>query len=499
MTGLFFRPCVRVPFGLPMCLGLIAVAAFAEPARIGLGEARHRISPSFNGMNTSYFNDLEYVWSLGDVERHLREARIGALRWPGGEETSRFHWEHPGVDGYVDIWNTAHYAWTWQSVRVGQENWSTNTRFVDFERFVERCRRVGAEPIVGVNLSSGEVMDRREEGIAAAVRLVRRIREKNYPVRYLYLDNEPWHKGSYLQFPGDLYAEVYVAYARAMRAEAPELKFIASPGSSLRFTPSVRRFMEQAGEYTDYLNFHAYWEWAEASAERWKRTVPMRNSNQWIPEAESRTFDRDMQAIRRRLDAGGWETTGLVMLEWNIGPLRNPEAGTLMPPHLMALAQGEMLLQLAAADLHITALWPMFWAVRVPGFSEDLGPPEADSSSLRGPFDSFPPYRPRPTQRMFRMLRDLPGAEWIEAESSEPSLLVTAVRSPTSTVHLYVLNKSAEARVARLPAEGHTVVVDDSFDEHGGEGAVLAAAGDTVELAPWSLAHLRLVPLPPVP
>lgn len=499
---------------LPLFIGMSGCAAVSSETKpdhqevipeesvphVRWGEPQHQISPMFTGLNTSYFNDLEHVWALGDVEQRLREMRVATLRWPGGEETSRYHWEHPGVDGYVDRWNPDHYSYRWQSIRVGEEHWDAHTLFVDIDRFIERCIRIGAEPLVGLNLSSGEVMNRRADGIAAAVRLVEYILEQGYPVRYLYLCNEPWHPGdsNYFHFKDDLYAEVYLEYARAVRAVAPDLKLIASPANSLRWTSRVIRFMDIAGEYTDYLNFHAYWAWRVASEEAWKGMTPMRNFSDWIPVAESQTFDEDMRVIRRRMDEAGWNDVGIAMLEWNIGPLRDPDAGTLMTPYQSAIAQAEMLLQLAAADVRITCMWPMFWSVRAPGFTDDLGAPE-QAGTFRSPFNPYPPYSTRPTFDMFLMLRELSGGEWLETASSDPNVLVSAVRAPTTAIHVYLINKSDETRTVAIPSEGHTVALDHSFDEHGRSEARLIDDGSRAELPAWSMTHLRIVPLPVAP
>lgn len=467
--------------------------------QVEFGVAQHRISPLFTGLNTSYFNDLEYVWGLGDVEQHLRKLGIRVLRWPGGEETSRFHWEHPAVDGYADIWNPALHDMDWQSVRVGSEFWDHHDLYVDLDRFIERCLRVGAEPLIGVNLSSGEMMNRRDDGIAAAVRLVQAIKERGYPVRYLYLCNEPWHRdrSNYFHFPGDLYAEVYLAYAQAIRAVAPELRLIASPVSGLNVSAAVHRFMEIAGDYVDYLNFHNYWEWGRSSWERWSTMAPMENTASWIPEGQSKTFTRHFQEIRAAMDNAGWTDARMMILEWNIAPMKPDYEGTRLEGYALAMAQAEYLLQLAAADIHMTAMWPMFWQARVPGFYD----PEADrfgENRFVGPFSAFPPYAPTATYQMFRLLRDLPGSEWIETRSSVPSLITSAVRSSTGAVQLYVLNKSDEQRRVQLPADRITMAVVDSIDVNGPSVAHQVGEG-RVDVPPWSLTLIRLVPEPLLP
>lgn len=474
----------------------------AAPVEIQLADELHEIPTLFTGINTSYYNDLDYVWALGDVEQYLRNMRIGVLRWPGGAETSFYNWEHPGVDGYIDYYNPNTHRFDWQTVRVGPENWDENTLFVELDQFIERSLRVGAEPLIGVNMSTGELMDRREEGIASAVRMIEHILEKGYPVRYIYMDNEPWHPGGYLQFSQELHTEVYIAYASAIREVAPELKLIASPTNQPRLHDANRDFLKQAAPYVDYMNLHFYWEWGTASTERWKRG-PMRNSSQWTAYEDSRPFNQQLQVYQRQLNEAGWDHIGLVVLEWNIGPIERTYEGSAMNDHILAMAQAEMLLQLAKGEIHMSVMWPLFWQALVPGFAEDLSPPESTGrfkGPFRGPFEVFPPYETRTTYTMFHMLRDLPGSTLINVSSANPSIVASAASSPTGATQIYLHNKSDETQTVRVPAEGKTVAIAGSFDSEGNTGAEIQdAETGLIELAPWSFTHLRLVPLPVIP
>ncbi|AHF94334.1 hypothetical protein OPIT5_12430 [Opitutaceae bacterium TAV5] len=481
---------------LPAC----AVRAATEPlpsnvARVFFGEERHQVSPILTGFNTSYFNDLDVVWETGNVEERLREIRAGALRYPGGEETSRFHWEHPGVDGYIDLWNPELHDQQWQSVRVGRANWDRNELFVDLDKFVARCVRIGAEPIVGVNMTSGEVMNRRADGIAEAVRLAQRIVERGYPVRYLYMDNEPWHPGYYL-FPGDTYAEVYVEYARAIRQVAPHLKFIASPNNQPRFTPHLETFLRLAGDYTDYLNLHFYWGGGRPIEERWKRSRPMITTSawKWIEPENTRTYTEYLKRLRAQLAEKGQGRIGLTVLEWNIALPKEPEPS--IPPAVRALAQGEMFLQIAGGDAHIACMWPMFWQVEAPpGLEGGVSYPPTRPRRWRGLFEMTPPYRPTPGYEVFRLLKDLPGSRWVDASSSDPAVIVSAARDGQGALHAWVLNKSGEIRTVALEkVPDGRLEVAGSIDEAGNTGGAVATGPFSSSLPPWSLTHLRVLP-----
>lgn len=460
-----------------------------DAVKVTLGKERHEVSPMLNGFNTSYFNDLDVIWQTGLIEERLREIRTGALRYPGGEETSRFHWEHPGVDGYVDFWNPSHHDQSWQTTAVGKEQWESNELFVDLEEFIARCARVGAEPIIGINMSSGEVMNRRNEGIAEAMRLVRHIMERKYPVRYLYFDNEPWHKASsnYHFFPDNTYGEVYLEYARAIREVAPHLKFIASPVNDLELTGRMQAFLKLAGEYTDYLDFHFYWEWGRASTERWKAALPMLQSAKWTKPEKTRTFVENLESLKTSLTASGYDQIGVVILEWNIPPLEQSEQA--MPPFITAMAQAEMLLQFARADVRLACLWPMFWQVQAPGSAPK--PLKGNRHPWLGPFESTPPYAPTSSYAMFKLLKDLPGSRWIEASSTDTGVLVSAARDTAGGLHLWVLNKCDAPKTIML-AGREILEVAGCFDENGSLNGASLGGSSFATLPAWSLTHLRI-------
>ncbi len=69
------------------------------------------ISPMLIGYNMSYYHDTDALWADGNIANYLSQLDTGILRYPGGEETSYFHWEYPGADGYHDIWEPNPSNW----------------------------------------------------------------------------------------------------------------------------------------------------------------------------------------------------------------------------------------------------------------------------------------------------------------------------------------------------------------------------------------------------
>ena len=147
------------------------------------------------GFNNSYFNDLDEAWALGNIPGKLDQLGVDILRYPGGEETSRWNWKQTGVNGYVDIWSTdkKHLSQNWQSTYLPREEWEDNTSFMDVDEYFAHCKALGAEPLLGVNMSAGEVNGRIQEGIDLTLEMLQHCMDKGYPLTYVYLDNEPWH------------------------------------------------------------------------------------------------------------------------------------------------------------------------------------------------------------------------------------------------------------------------------------------------------------------
>jgi alpha-L-arabinofuranosidase len=149
--------------------------------------------PRVQAIQASYFNDTDELWGNYPIVEQLKGIGTRVLRYPGGEETSRLHWEHPGVNGYVDVWNPneRNRNGDWMPTSVPPAAWDTNEAFMSLEDYAAVVAELNLEPLLGVNRSSSEKHNRRADGIASAVRMVQRAKELGMPVRYIFFDNEP--------------------------------------------------------------------------------------------------------------------------------------------------------------------------------------------------------------------------------------------------------------------------------------------------------------------
>lgn len=425
----------------------LTVALLSSVASPEIEEPAPRmVSPYFLGLNLSKPNDLDEIWENFDIPEHLRSMDARILRYPGGEETSRWHWDRPGVNGYVCYWNPAHRNWRWQTTWVSPEEWDTNEAFMSIDEYFAHCKAIGAEPLLGINMSSGEVMDRREDGIQMAVEMIRYVKEKGYPLKFVYMDNEPWHPGTanYYQFDPDLYAELCVVYAKAIREVMPELIVVANPFEQARSRNDevVERFFEIAGGHVDIISLHFYWEWGQSTWDRWTSQIPMVNSSTWrLPEI-ALTYTEDLNNLRRTIHNLGFEDVDLAILEWNVARVREPERRPTH--HQIAFMQSEMLLQFLNADVVMTTLWPVFAQVTPPWGITGEERPNIPNGGDRSIFEHEKSYSPTPSHEMFRLFRGVSGGQILHTEFLDGGQYILRVELREGGEVVIILNKAPE-------------------------------------------------------
>jgi alpha-N-arabinofuranosidase len=187
----------------------------------------------------------------------VRELAPPVVRYPGGNFVSAYNWED-GVGPRESRPRRLDFAWkTSESNQVG-----TN-------EFVDWCRRVGAAPLMAVNLGT--------RGLEAARRLLEYCNHPGgselsdlrathgfrepHKIRTWCLGNEmdsPWQTGHKTQ---DEYGRLAAETARAMRQFDPDLELVAcgASGPSLPTFPEWDRVvLEHAYEQVDYISAHLY-------------------------------------------------------------------------------------------------------------------------------------------------------------------------------------------------------------------------------------------------
>jgi hypothetical protein len=421
-------------------------AFYAKPLRhvdvdLTASKTGARISKAFLGMNLSYFNTTDQIWNDYALREKLSQAKVGALRYPGGEETSYFHWQHPGVNGYEDVWDDpkthgfSHGRGRFQTTWVAPEQWDCNEDYMDFDEFMAECLAIGAEPIVGLNLSSGRKHNRQAEGLQEALEWMRYAKAQGYEVKYWFLDNEPWHFEANHTFTLEEYAEEVVAYGTAIKKEFPDVKLITNPaGASGLYANQIEKFARLTGEVIDHIDVHWYWAWGISSFDYWLEHTPLNNNDKWKKRGQVRTFAQDIQLIRDACRRAGYPHIGVVALEWNMAPSK---ASQTFNQSLIATIQAELLMEFAKYGVELTCLWPLIWQTERDVWSEqDLFPSIVTTE---------PPFNPTLSLDMFRMLSAAPGKAILESTSSRGDVVVLAAEDSDESV-FYLINKSALRR-----------------------------------------------------
>ena len=194
-----------------------------------------------------------------DVASLVRELGVPVLRYPGGNFVSGYRWED-GVGPVEERPRRLDLAWT-----------STEPNRVGTDEFVAWSRRVGAEPMLAVNLGT--------RGVQAAADLVeycnhlsgsywsdlRRANGAGTPhgVKLWCLGNEldgPWQIGHKTAHE---YARLAAETARAMRRVDPSIELVAcgSSGSQMpTFGTWEAAVLGEAYDLVDYVSLHGYYE-----------------------------------------------------------------------------------------------------------------------------------------------------------------------------------------------------------------------------------------------
>ncbi len=195
-----------------------------------------------------------------DLLRAVNDLQPPLIRWPGGCFASAYRWkdgigpQHQRRIYPRDIW----------------DDQDVNSYGTD--EFIAMCRKVGAEPMLVVNIGTPawnsnpdpeefmqDVLDWIEYCNGPADSKWGAVRAANghpepYGVKYWEIDNETWHMRA------EPYAEAVRRYAPAMRGADPSIKLAAcgSGGMGRDAHQWNRVVIEQCADLIDYLSIHHY-------------------------------------------------------------------------------------------------------------------------------------------------------------------------------------------------------------------------------------------------
>jgi len=168
---------------LPVLCGLCWNDVLAEPygdeampvvVRVDAGCPQWIISKYLTGSHFVYAYERDLLYSDERIADWMRRGKVGVIRWPGGTVVQNYHWnELNGIAFKVDSWDPEYV-----------EKSRSPDKFMDLDEFVAFCRRVGAEPMVGVNIKSGKKYGREDDAKDEARRLIEYCRDEKYDVKF---------------------------------------------------------------------------------------------------------------------------------------------------------------------------------------------------------------------------------------------------------------------------------------------------------------------------
>ena len=464
------RPAALLVFALaavPMA-GPPSAAADAEVtvvvnARAGL----EKVADLAVGVNHAIWDAQLGTPEVADL---MRDAGVGAMRYPGGSYSDIYHWrDHTAPGGYV----------------------APNT---DFDHFMAGVRRAGAQPIVTANYGTGTPQEAADWVRYANV-------EKGYGVKYWEIGNELYGNGHYgANWEADdhpdkspaQYATLVRDYARAMKAVDPTIKVgavLTTPGewpdgitADGDAGPWNQVVLSTAGAEIDYGIVHWY-PGGESAAEVLPKTNRIADQVRMVREQARRYAGKDI---------------GIAMTELNTSYGRNTQPGALFAADAYAT--------LIANGVFTVDWWNVHNGVErastiagQPDFHDfgllSSGGCTADGTTCQPAMNTpFAPYHALSMMSRFAK----PGDQLIGASTSDPQVVAHAARHTDGGLAVLLLNQSEEAaKTVEVDYAGYSPAATAQVLTYGNGATEITTTTGTagaVTLPPYSLTTLLLRP-----
>jgi len=192
-----------------------------------------------------------------DVMGALRRLDMTAMRYPGGNFASGYHWQD-GI-GMRESRPTVREL-AWQSIEPNH---------FGTDEFIRLCRKMGWTPMLTVNLGTGTPEEARDwveycncpTGTRVADQRAANGSREPYGVDLWCLGNEmdgPWQLG---HVPADQYAIRAQQAAKMMKDVDPGLELVACGSCTTRLPTYMewdRTVLEYLGDLADYVSLHRY-------------------------------------------------------------------------------------------------------------------------------------------------------------------------------------------------------------------------------------------------
>ena len=131
---------------MAFALTMFSEANASTTIKVDASTTPWKISEYLNGMHFVYAVEPDALYKDERIAEWMRAAKVKIIRWPGGTAVMTYHWDNLTGNAFgPDRWSPEYVE-----QNINGEN------YMDLDEFIAYCRRVDAEPMVGVNIKSGK-------------------------------------------------------------------------------------------------------------------------------------------------------------------------------------------------------------------------------------------------------------------------------------------------------------------------------------------------------
>ncbi|NDV63192.1 sulfatase-like hydrolase/transferase [Puniceicoccales bacterium CK1056] len=200
-------------------------------------------------------------------QKYLEKWSPGLIRLPGGSWSNEYYWNGNGVRTGKNTFNheafkNGRWEVDYSGYAPGFRIHGTSQELSDYHGVIdvrtqhELAESLGADQMVTVNVGTGTP--------EMAAEWLKWTIEQGYSVPNWEIGNElngQWEVGHFLPdgtgMTGEIYAQKFIEYAKALKAIDPSIK-VGGPASSDLSLAFIEELIRDAGEYVDFVTFHAY-------------------------------------------------------------------------------------------------------------------------------------------------------------------------------------------------------------------------------------------------
>lgn len=412
----------------------------------------HTISEYLTGSHFVYAVESDELYKDERIAQWMKDSKVGTIRYPGGTVVMTYHWESlNGIPFKVDSWNPEY-----------NETSKDPADYMDVDEYIAFCRKVNAEPMLGVNILSGKKYKREDEGLDEAKRLIQHCMDKNYRVKFWYIGNEGYAKG----FSALKYAEYIDKYAEILKSVDQDIVIIGDwklgPIWKNRFNECIE--VVKHSEHIDVMEVHEKWgnEWGLASGQSladWKTEFPLYDGKLGM---YIQRFNSEMERI-------GKLNVKFGMNEWGLGNIVGSNENE------NALLVADYLIEVFRNDVYMANYWNLNMGHKQTKILH------TENNQLVGL---------NPIAGIFEMYASALGEKLVRVDCTDKKVYgFSSFDENTKSVQLFLMNKSKE--VSNIEISGlmndYKIATKETFDITGTcKKEVTASEEDNISLDPWS-------------